>query len=218
MNARAFTLIELLVLLVLLIIAGLSLVAMLKKLGREAPHVSTANNGKQLYTVLSEAFASAPGWPQSAVGNKRYSSSTEFFAELIASNIIEDLRYSYFAEDKIEPATTEAVFRDPAILHNAWCITLDIDNHSANIPVLFTQNFAFNTSGPGTRLDRMRGLARAAPPFGDYAGVVVQAGGSARQMYKAEATQANFNPSASSNTFLWPLASGQCLSGHSVDN
>lgn len=125
-------------------------------------------------------------------------------------------------------AQSEQEFLD-GTLHNVWCITLDVsDRLRSGVPVLFTQNFKFRTRGPDATIDRMVGLEPLARPFGDRAGVVLQRGGAGFVLDRESALNMNFNvtgkadpflwahpteTNSATNGFLWPLTSGQDLSG-----
>ena len=222
---RAFTLIELLVVIVILGILAMFLIPAVTRAIRTARVAGTVQNGKQLYTLLFAALdanvqpglynPSAISWPKSkanpALNEKQYTCSSEYFADLISSNVIDEVTYSFFAEDKVMTAKNEVEFRDQTTIHNSWCITLDVSDRMKNAVVLFTQNFKFTGSGSGTRLDAETGLEGAAQPYGDFAGVRVLVGGSSAKLDKQMAILTNFCPGVASNTFLWPLAQGQYL-------
>jgi hypothetical protein len=81
------------------------------------------------------------------------------------------------------------------------------------MPVLFTQNFKFRNQSSGESLSNMIGLEPRALPFGDEKGIVIMSDGYRTILEGTNANPASFNPAGATNIFLWPLSSGQDLSG-----
>lgn len=188
--------------------------------GNRAHLTATISDGKQIYLALFAMeepwMTNAPhiSWPTSKDINKGcYRSSSEFCSWLVESNCL-DVTYGFFVPhgSGIPIAKNRAEFLD-GTLHNAWCITLDVNvGMKSGAPVLFTQNVKFKSRGPDATLDQMVGLEPNARPFGSRAAVLLQRGGAGFWLSGDSLSLTNFNAPGATNGFLWPLASGQDVS------
>lgn len=201
----SFTLIELLVVIAIIAILAAILTPAVNLALFRGRLTRMISDGRGLYTLLFAQEMDNPlglaskqraDWPKTSDG---YADSTDYFATLVTNKNF-NLSYAFFAGPGIEPAQSEAEFKD-AKLRNAWCIALDVsDATPSDSPVLFTQNVKL----PTKRLNDFQGLTANALPFGDRACVVITRGGPAYYLDQNTALATNFNRTGATNAVLYP--------------
>lgn len=210
---RGFTLIELLVVIAIIALLAALLVPAVTKAMFKSRLTQVINNGKQIYLALFSAENDNPlglagaatiTWPKSKGGTKTYVDASEFFGDLVESNVL-DATYGFFTcpGGGATAAKDRPEFERDGEFHNIWCITLDVnDGLKSGAPVLFTQNFKFKSA----KIDQLDtpGLNELAPPYQAKAGVVIQRGGAGFSLDSQTAIPTNFNGTAAQNDFLWP--------------
>jgi prepilin-type N-terminal cleavage/methylation domain-containing protein len=205
---RAFTLIELLVVIAIIALLAAILAPAVTKALLKGQVTQTMSNGRNLFVLLFSkqmdnplGLATSSGnasWPMST-GNVTYNDSSAYFATLVTNSAF-NLSYNFFIASGIPPAKDETEFVGNT-LHNAWCISLDVDDRfKASSPVLFTQNINLT----GKDLTQFVDLNAQAKPFGVKAAVVVGYGGSAFSIDQDTAIATNFNPVGTAGLALYP--------------
>jgi prepilin-type N-terminal cleavage/methylation domain-containing protein len=207
---NAFTLIELLVVIAIIALLAAILAPAVTKALLNGQVTQTVANGRSLFTLLfakqmdnplglATASGSGVTWPATA---DNYANSSAFF-ETVVTNPTFSLSYNFFIAAGIRPAPNSAAFVSGADLHNAWCITLDVDDSfKSGTPVLFTQNITLT----GRNIDQFVDLSLTARPFKEKAAVVVGYGGNAFKIEPETAIATNFNPTATTGLALYPNA------------
>jgi len=167
------------------------------KVNMDAALVQTVANGANLYKAI---FASemdnivlgkeSASWPQSG----QYSSSTEYFVNLVKTGVI-NVTYDFFAAPGIPPAKSSNA-SDFTSNNNAWRLVLGLDKAEEGTPFLFTRNY-----DPGAIQGGDDDIVLSGQPFGDYAMVVVLKGGSAFSLRgNNQLKNSYFNPAGSPPT------------------
>jgi len=208
---KAFTLIELLVVIAIIALLAAILAPAVTKALLNGQVTQTVANGRSLFTLLFSKQMDNPlglatttgstAWPTTA---DAYADSSAFFATVV-TNPTFNLSFNFFIASGIAPAKDAAEFVAGATLHNAWCITLNVDDRfKASTPVLFTQNITLT----GKDISQFTELAVGEKPFGNKAAVIVGYGGNAYKIDPETALATNFNPVGTVELSLYP-AGGQ---------
>jgi prepilin-type N-terminal cleavage/methylation domain-containing protein len=206
---KAFTLIELLVVIAIIALLAAILAPAVTKALLNGQVTQTVANGRSLFTLLFSKQMDNPlglatttgsaAWPTTA---DAYADSSAFFATVV-TNPTFNLSFNFFIASGIPPAPDETAFK--TALHNAWCITLNVDDRfKASTPVLFTQNITLT----GKDISQFTELTVGAKPFGNKAAVIVGYGGNAYKIDPETALATNFNPVGTVELSLYP-AGGQ---------
>ena len=158
-----------------------------------AAMVQTVSNGHNIYLcafanhINSSVVGDDGNLPFPKVG--QYSSSTEYFIDLVTSGVI-NVSYDFFAARGIPGAksTNPADFKAE---NNAWCVVLGLEDAPGDTPFMFTRNYAPEALQAGD--DPL--VLTHDPPFGKDGLVVVLKNGAAFHLKKNQLRNSLFNPS-----------------------
>lgn len=191
----------------LYLIAALGMVSAIllpavNKASQRAEAVQIVSNGANIYRAVfaSQMDAMLLGSEASSYPKKgQYSTSTEFFKELVESGVM-PVTYDFFAAPGIPPARSSNA-DDFTAENNAWRVVLGLDDAPDGTPFLFTRNY-----DPGSLQSGDAPIVLSDdPPFGKSGMVVVLKGGSAFFLKGNQLRNSYFNPAetpAGSNTVI----------------
>lgn len=161
------------------------------KAKKTAEAVQIVSNGANIYKAVfaSQMDAAITGKGDTGFPHKgQYSTSTEFFRELVGSGVV-PVTYNFFAGPGIPPARSSNP-DDFNAGNNAWRMVLGLDDAPDGTPFLFTRNY-----NPDSLQDGDAPIVLSdEPPFGQSGLAVVLKGGSAFFLRGDQLRNSFFNP------------------------